>query len=180
MPARPLLIALPLAALALIPASTAARHVKAPLQPVLSAALIRADGSDAGIAAIRAWAGNKTLTLTLHGLPPGEHGVHIHAIGKCNTPDFASAGGHLNPAGHQHGSLNPAGSHMGDLPNLTVDAAGNASVSVPLAIADADLVHTLLGASGAAIVVHAGPDDYKTDPSGNSGKRIACGVFKID
>ena len=173
-------LAIVLAAIGLTAPNLAARPAKLPQPPVLSAALITANGSDAGFAAIHTTAGHKLLTLSLHGLTPGEHGVHFHTVGKCATPDFASAGGHLNPAGHQHGTLNPMGSHMGDLPNVTADASGSASAEVPLTMSDADLVRNLLHTGGTAIVVHAGPDDYKTDPSGKSGARIACGVFKLD
>ena len=103
------------------------------------------------------------------GLPPGLHGVHLHAVGKCEGPAFQTAGAHWNPAGKQHGHENPLGAHLGDLPNLTVgaDGRGNAGFSVAGDIADAD---------GTSLVIHAKPDDYKTDPSGNSGDRIACAV----
>lgn len=176
----PITLTVAFAAIGLATSPLAARPAKPPRPMALSAALITANGSDAGFATIRTSAGHNVLTLSLHGLKPGEHGVHFHTIGKCITPDFASAGGHLNPAGHQHGTLNPMGSHLGDLPNVTADASGNASAEVPLTISDTDLVKNLLDADGTAIVVHAGPDDYKTDPSGKSGARIACGVFNLD
>lgn len=176
---RPLAAALALTALVSAPA-VAKRSGARPIFAVFSAQLVKPDGSDAGYAAIRSQGGKKELVVALHGLSPGEHGLHVHATGKCMGPDFASAGGHLNPEGHQHGTLNPAGHHMGDLPNVTADASGNAGATIPITIGDAELVRNLLDEDGSAIVVHAGPDDYKTDPSGKSGGRVACGVFRLD
>ena len=103
--------------------------------------------------------------------------MHLHTTGSCDTPEFASAGSHLNPGNRQHGSANPAGSHLGDLPNLTIGSGGTGTVSATLpGTRDQVLAQTFDG-DGTAIVVHAGPDDYRTDPSGNSGGRIACGVL---
>ena len=131
-------------------------------------------GTAAGTAVAQEDHGALRVTVEVEGLPPGVHGVHVHTTGKCEVPDFASAGGHWNPGAKQHGSLNPMGAHMGDLPNLTVGADGKGRLvfTIPAASQEA-----LLDADGAAIVVHAAADDLKTDPSGNSGARIACGVF---
>lgn len=115
------------------------------------------------------------LGIGVSGQTPGEHGIHLHMIGKCTAPDFASAGGHLNPAGKVHGSANPAGMHMGDLPNLAVGADGTARTFIALP-AGTDPA-ALFDADGTAIVIHAKPDDYLTDPTGNSGPRVACGVL---
>jgi len=115
--------------------------------------------------------------VSASGLTPGDHGVHLHAVGKCEEPAFASAGGHLNPAGRQHGMNNPAGRHLGDLPNLVAGADGTATLSYPLGDPASSLSASLFDADGTALVIHAGPDDYITDPSGNSGGRVACGVF---
>ena len=108
----------------------------------------------------------------------GEHGLHFHAVGTCEGPDFKSAGGHLNPEGHQHGMLNPMGSHLGDLPNFIADAQGHAQLQIALDQLPDKLLPHLFDADGTAIVVHAAADDYRTDPSGNSGARIACGVLR--
>lgn len=106
-------------------------------------------------------------------LPPGDHGLHIHTVGLCEGPAFASAGPHWNPDMKMHGRDNPMGAHRGDLPNLQIGTDGTGKVSFDLPAGSA----ALLDADGASIVVHAAPDDYRTDPSGNSGGRIACGVF---
>jgi Cu-Zn family superoxide dismutase len=111
------------------------------------------------------------------GQASGEHGIHLHTTGKCEAPGFTSAGGHLNPTEHQHGSLNPAGPHVGDLPNIIVGPDGNGMIESRLTGTAADILANLFDADGTAIVLHAGPDDYKTDPSGNSGGRIACGAL---
>jgi Cu-Zn family superoxide dismutase len=117
------------------------------------------------------------LQLDLHDLTPGEHAIHFHQVPKCEAPDFKSAGGHFNPDGKKHGFDNPDGHHAGDMKNFTVGTDGKAKIKME----DADVTlkdgpHSLLS-NGAAIVVHAKADDYKTDPSGNSGDRVACGVI---
>jgi len=125
------------------------------------------------------------LQITAHGLPPGVHGIHIHDVGLCDPPGFKSAGPHWNPTSKQHGSQNPNGEHMGDLQNITVAADGTlkARIVVPGTYltnlgrnVKAGAVQ-ILDANGAAVVIHAKADDYKTDPSGDSGDRIACAVL---
>jgi len=119
------------------------------------------------------------ILAQVQGLPPGEHGIHLHAVGKCDPPDFATAGGHFNPAGKQHGLRNPAGSHAGDLPNLEVAADGRGGLNhVNRQVTLAPGPRSLLGPDGTALVIHANPDDAVTDPSGNSGGRIACGIIR--
>ncbi len=106
------------------------------------------------------------------------HGFHIHAVGKCEPPAFTSAGAHLNPYGKKHGHKNPDGAHAGDLPNLTVGADGTGSIDVTAAGVTLTAGRaSLLQPGGASLVLHANPDDEKTDPAGNSGARIVCGVI---
>lgn len=112
--------------------------------------------------------------ISAEGLPAGTHGVHLHMVGRCDPPDFQSAGAHWNPAMKQHGRDNPQGAHAGDLPNLIVGADGRGMIRFTVPQAS---LSTLLDADGAAVVIHAKADDYRTDPSGNSGGRIACGVI---
>ena len=114
------------------------------------------------------------VTFDGKALPAGTHGIHIHTAGRCDAPDFATAGGHWNPAGTKHGSMNPQGPHGGDLPNLMVDTGGRGAIG---AVIPGASVATMLDADGAALVVHEKADDLQTDPSGNSGGRIACGAF---
>ncbi len=118
------------------------------------------------------------LQINLHGLPPGEHAIHFHTNAKCDAPDFKSAGAHFNPENKKHGLENPEGHHAGDMVNFTVDAKGRAKAK--LEDKGASLLegnHSLFSNGGTAIVIHAKADDMKTDPSGNSGDRIACGVI---
>lgn len=151
------------------PARTAATTI------VATATLRDAAGHEVGKAELRQAAG-WSLAIGVSGQTPGAHGIHLHTVGACDAPDFASAKGHLNPDGRQHGSANPAGMHQGDIPNLEVGADGTASVSLPLS-STLDLAQ-LFDADGTALVIHAGADDYRTDPSGNSGGRVACGVLR--
>lgn len=143
-------------------------------------ALVNASGQPIG--SVRAWqtAGGVTFRIDASGLPHGLHGVHVHGVGRCDPPDFASAGPHWDPAGHKHGMNNPAGPHAGDLPNVEVAANGvlGATVTLPGAVLVGGGSTALIDADGAALVVHAGADDYMTDPSGNSGARIACAVLQ--
>jgi Cu-Zn family superoxide dismutase len=139
-----------------------------------TAMLMTADGTPVGRATVREVVGGLRLTVAGVHLPEGQHGAHIHTVGKCEGPDFMSAGGHWNPTMHKHGSMNPEGPHQGDLPNLVVakNGKGNLGINLPGATLEG-----LLDADGSAIVIHAKVDDMMTDPSGNSGARIACGVF---
>lgn len=139
-----------------------------------TAALAMADGTPAGSATATQTADGLTVTVSVTGIPAGPHGVHVHMTGKCEAPKFESAGGHWNPGSTKHGLENPQGSHAGDMPNLTAAADGTGNLSFTL---KSGTMAQLLDADGSAFVVHAGPDDQKTDPSGNSGDRIACGVF---
>ena len=119
------------------------------------------------------------LRLSLKGVPAGEHAVHIHAVGKCEPPAFTSAGGHFNPGSHKHGMEAAEGQHAGDMPNLHVPASGELAIEIanPLISLVKGQPNSVFDADGSAIVIHAGADDYKSDPAGNAGDRIACGVI---
>jgi superoxide dismutase, Cu-Zn family len=118
------------------------------------------------------------LKLSIKGLSPGEHAFHIHAVGKCEAP-FESAGPHFNPGNHKHGMMSGPG-HAGDMPNLHVLQSGELTVEVlnPAVTLEKGKPNSLFDADGSSIVIHDKPDDYKTDPTGNAGDRIACGVIQ--
>jgi superoxide dismutase, Cu-Zn family len=113
-------------------------------------------------------------SVQAEGLPPGAHGIHVHAVGRCEAPEFTTAGPHWNPTDRKHGRDNPDGAHHGDLPNIQIGADGRGSLNFVIPSAS---FAQLFDSDGAALVVHATADDYRTDPSGNSGGRIACGVI---
>lgn len=141
------------------------------------AVLHTATGTETGRATATEVSGGLRLTVEVKDVSPGQHGVHIHTTGRCDAPGFETAGGHWNPTEMKHGTMNPQGPHHGDMPNLIVDSAGRGTVAATIPGAT---MAGLLDADGAAFVVHAGPDDLKTDPAGNSGGRIACGVFQAN
>ena len=145
---------------------------------IAAATLSRVDGAPSGSARIATSGKVVRLTVSASGLDPGVHGIHLHTVGLCEGGGFASAGAHLNPAAHQHGTANPAGSHLGDLPNLVIGADGSGKLDTVLRGTPAELSAALFDADGAALVIHAAADDYRTDPSGNSGARIACGALR--
>lgn len=136
-------------------------------------------GKTVGTLKLTAGASGVAMTGNFANLPPGPHGFHIHEKGVC-TGDFTSAGGHFNPGKSKHGILSDAGHHAGDLPNIDAPASG--AVNIDLFLTGVALNSAgpdgLFDQDGSSFVVHAGPDDYKSDPSGNSGGRIACGVLE--
>jgi Cu-Zn family superoxide dismutase len=154
---------------------------KSAAAPRLSATaeLKSADGKDVGTATLTQTRSGVQIALALKGLPPGEHAFHVHAVGKCEPP-FTSAGPHFNPEQKKHGKLNKEGNHAGDMDNIRIPASGD----LTLRIVNKDITlekgkpNSVFQEGGTALVVHAGKDDYMTDPAGNAGDRIACGVIK--
>ena len=140
-----------------------------------SANLMRADGSAAGVATLSQRSDGLWLRIAADAPGRGTYGMHVHAIGKCEGPAFDTAGPHWNPAMKQHGRDNPMGAHSGDMPNVTANADGKLAIETRL---NGATFSQVIDADGASVVIHEKADDYKTDPSGNSGKRLICGVFK--
>lgn len=146
--------------------------------PTAHAKLAGGDGSPRGTVMVTQGGDGLHVLVKAQGLTPGIHAVHIHTTGVCTGPDFTSAGGHWNPTQHQHGKDNPQGMHMGDMPNMLAGSDGVGEMEY--------VVHggqisggasPLLDSDGAAVVIHAQADDNKTDPTGNAGGRVACGVL---
>ena len=144
-----------------------------------NAALFDTSGTRVGVASFSEGDGSTQMGVSVTGLEPGEHGMHIHENGTCTPPSFESAGGHFNPTSQQHGLLNPQGPHAGDMPNLVVEADGSADTTIAVSASLlAEGAGSMMGTEKRAFVIHADPDDQKTDPSGNSGTRVVCGVIE--
>ena len=141
------------------------------------AELQSSDGVRLGSAVLTTEAARLRLAVNLSGMSEGAHGFHLHTTGSCVPPDYKSAGGHLNPDNHAHGTLSPDGSHLGDLPNLTVGSDGEASATFTVSETPGRAIDKIFDADGTAVIVHAKADDYRTDPSGAAGPRIACGIL---
>lgn len=143
--------------------------------------LLNGKGEKVGSATLTQEGSGVRIRVDLWNLPPGTHAMHIHAVGQCHdgAQGFKAAGGHFNPFGKKHGRNNPEGPHAGDLPNFDVGADGKAfvDVSAPLVTLEEGASNSLFHPGGTCIVVHAKPDDHVTDPAGNAGDRIACGVI---
>jgi Cu-Zn family superoxide dismutase len=135
-------------------------------------------GASVGTAILSPNAKGVSIKLNLMNLPPGEHGIHVHTVAKCDGPAFTTAGGHLNPDMKHHGLDNPEGPHAGDMPNITVGADGKAKATVVApGVTFGDGANSIFANGGTALVIHAMMDDQKSDPAGNAGARIACGVI---
>ena len=144
-----------------------------------TATVRNASGTSLGVVRLESVAGGVRLTGQLTGLTPGAHGIHLHAVGRCDPPGFTSAGDHFNPRGAKHGLVNPDGPHAGDMPSIAADAGGRAVVDHTTTLVTLGSgANSVFDADGTALVVHASADDQRTDPSGNSGSRIACGVIE--
>ena len=173
-----------LGALAAAAACTTTRTVTTTAEEMPSARAEMRDsaGRELGTVRVLLTSSGARLTGTLAGVPAGAHGFHFHQVGRCDgtaSPAFQSAGGHYNPAGRKHGTLNPEGPHAGDLPNVT--AGADTRLTLPDSGVTVAMNETtragLFDADGSALVLHAGADDYRSDPAGNSGARLACGVL---
>lgn len=145
--------------------------------PSAKATLKNAQGKTLGEATLRESAAGVLIKLDLQGVAPGTHAFHVHAVGKCDPPDFMTAGGHFNPTTMKHGLMAAGGPHAGDMPNVYVPADGKLSVEV----LDANITlspgpKSLFDTDGSALMLHAAADDYTSDPAGNAGGRLACGV----
>lgn len=137
-----------------------------------------AQGRTLGEVTLREGSAGVLIKADLQNVPPGTHAFHVHTVGKCDPPDFMTAGGHFNPTMMKHGLLATGGPHAGDMPNVTVGADGKLSVEVlDTSVTLGTGAKSLLDADGSALVLHAMGDDYATDPAGNAGGRIACGVI---
>ncbi len=148
-----------------------------PAPMTATAELRNAQGQPVGTATLTDVGGGVRVIVEARNLPPGDKGVHIHEVGRCEPP-FTTAGGHFNPGKRQHGLQNPAGPHAGDLPNITIGTDGTGRLeTVTDRVTLGGGATSLFDADGSAIVIHAAPDDHRTDPAGNSGARIACGVI---
>lgn len=146
------------------------------IQP-MTAQLLDGAGKAIGDIQVSEDSNGVTLRVSAAGLPQGVHGVHLHEVGKCDTPDFKSAGAHWNPASKQHGRDNPMGAHLGDLANFDISSGAGSTSYLVGAVKMSGTENALADVDGTSLVIHAKADDYKTDPSGDSGDRVACAVI---
>lgn len=156
-----------------------AHEMKEPTETI-NVTLFNKDKEQVGTAQLKQLHGKVAISLKGQNLPPGEHGFHIHETGVCEPPDFESAGGHFNPTDAKHGFKHPKGPHAGDLPNIQVNKKGKVKTkgTNKMVTLLEGKKNSLLDADGSALVIHAKPDDYISQPSGDAGERIACGVIE--
>lgn len=158
--------------------ATFAKDIKSAKTKPVTVKLQNGQGKSVGTATLTQTTKGVSIKLNVHDLTPGDHAIHVHQTAKCEGPDFKSAGGHFNPDNKHHGLENPEGPHAGDIPNFTVDANGKSTATVVAPnVTLADGPHSVFTGGGTALVIHAKPDDNKTDPAGNSGDRVTCGVI---
>jgi Cu-Zn family superoxide dismutase len=149
-----------------------------PGELIARAELRDAAGRSIGVATFHQVGAAVRVVVEAQGVPAGAKALHVHEVGRCDAPGFTSAGDHFNPMGRQHGSLNPAGQHAGDLPNLTVGPDGRGRLESTSELFSLTVGPTsVFDADGSALILHGAPDDFRTDPTGNSGARIACGLI---
>ncbi len=145
--------------------------------PVAEAKLLDASEGEIGTVRLTEESDALSITVSIEGLEPGERAFHLHTTGVCEGPDFKTAGGHLNPFKRTHGSQSVDGAHLGDLPNLLIEEQSSLETSFQLPGSAEELLPLIFDADGTAVMLHAGPDDYMSDPAGAAGPRIACGVL---
>lgn len=155
---------------------------ESPTAIVATAGIVNKDGRVVGLATFRETRLGTRIEVTVQDLPAGKHGAHIHAAGKCDPPEFTTAGGHFNPGGAKHGLAGAASAHAGDLPNLVVESNGKGTLLfyAPHLSLNKAASNGLTFGPGTALVIHEGEDDGRTDPAGNSGARIACGIVRLN
>ena len=179
LPKRIAVVSIVFLAAGMFAATAQAQRTTKPGRAKVVVALHASDGTDVGTATFTQQKKGVHVHIEAKNLAVGDHGVHIHQFPKCDAPDFKTAGGHFNPDGKQHGLNNPQGHHAGDMQNFTADANGKVKTTVSDPdVTLSDGTHSLFSNGGTAIVIHEKADDMMTDPSGNSGGRIACGVVK--
>ncbi len=154
-----------------------AASAKTVAEPIATGPMIDADGDSVGLASIVELDGVLALNLSLSSMPAGEKALHLHTTGACDGPDFKSAGGHLNPQSVSHGKMSETGPHLGDFPNITIAQDGLTELSLPIDGTPKNILGHIFDIDGTAVMIHAGPDDYLSDPAGAAGPRIACGIL---
>jgi Cu-Zn family superoxide dismutase len=165
--------------LTVVPAALAAQAADGPAPVRATFAVIDTGGKRIGQVTVVQQPTGVLLQMLLTGLTPGRHGMHIHAAPACDPPAFTTAGGHLNPDGKQHGHHNPAGAHLGDLPNLEVNAKGEGRAQLDIEGVTFTAGPHSIGVPGTALIIHAAEDDDQSDPAGKAGPRIACAVLSV-